>query len=81
MNEVVNRNRPRVQLSLREVTTAAVEQREVRANSEIGDLPVTRVDDRADSEPSQQDRCQGGVGESAGSAARRDGGSCSWEVL
>ena len=51
MNEVVNRHRPGMQLSLREVTTAAVEQREVRANSKNGDLPVARVGDRVGGDP------------------------------
>ena len=46
VNEVVDRHRPGVQLSLRDITAAAVEQREVWAHSENDDLPVARVGDR-----------------------------------
>ena len=62
MNEVIDRHRPGMQLSLREVTTAAVEQREVRANSENDDLPVARVGDRVGGDPDLRLFHHGAVG-------------------
>ena len=72
VNEVVDRHRSRMELPMRQVTAAAVKQREVGTDPESGDLPIARVRDRLGGDRGQKQRRERGVGDTARCAAALD---------